>query len=105
MKSVVSGRDVAPRRPLHFLTSVVAVSARLAGGASTPKAPPPRLTGDPLIDGPQLISSGPSKDKVLWQYRTAAEAMHRGQFQEAKQLLDDAILTISGIIGKDENAR
>jgi len=89
---------------LHFI-SVVVVSVWLAGCASTPKAPPPRLTGDPLVDGPQLISSGPARDKVLWQYRTAAEAMHRGQFDEAKRLLDDAILTISGIIGKDENGR
>jgi hypothetical protein len=42
---------------------------------------------------------------VLWQYRTAAAAMHRGQFPCAKQLLDDALLTLGGIYGKDKSAR
>jgi len=88
----------------HALTALV-VSLFVAGCASTERTPPQRLTGDPAVDTPTLLTNGSSRDKVLWQYRTAAAAMQRGQFDEAKQLLDDAILTISGIIGKDAEAR
>jgi hypothetical protein len=42
---------------------------------------------------------------VLWQYRTAATAIRRGQFPEAKQLLDDAILTIDGVAANDKSAK
>ena len=90
--------------PLRLLVALV-VSLLAAGCASTKQAPPPRLTGNPALDAPALLTNGPSRDKVLLQYRTAAAAMHRGQFGEAKQLLDDALLTIGGIIGKDSEAR
>ena len=56
-----------------------------------------RLTGNILVDGPMMITNGPPKDKVLWQYRTAAAAMCLGQYAYAKQLLDDALLTTGGI--------
>src|SRR5439155_1523249 len=49
--------------------------------------------------------SGPPKDKVLWQYRTAVVAMRRGKFTEAKQLLDEAISRMSNVLGKDPSAR
>ena len=62
------------------------------------------LTGNIMVDGPNAISNGPPQDKVLWQYRTAAAAMRRGQFTFAKQLLDDALLTLGGI-GTDKSAR
>src|SRR5687767_8535161 len=83
----------------------LAVSLLVAGCATTERTPPQRLTGNPAVDAPALLTNGPSRDKVLLQYRTAAAAMQRGQFDEAKRLLDDAILTISGIIGKDPEAR
>jgi tetratricopeptide (TPR) repeat protein len=83
----------------------LAVSLLVAGCATTERTPPPRLTGNPAVDAPTLLTNGRSRDKVLWQYRTAAAAMHRGQFEEAKRLLDDAISTISGIIGQDAEAR
>lgn len=63
------------------------------------------MTGDILVDGPRMIASGPPRDKVLWQYRTAAAAMRQGQFDVAKPLLDDALLTLQGIYGKDAEAR
>src|SRR4029079_4858641 len=44
------------------------------------------------------------KDRVLWQYRTAAAAMRRGNFPVAKQYLDDALLTVGGI-STDKSAR
>ena len=52
-----------------------------------------------------MISEGPPRDKVLWQYRTASAAMRRGQFDIAKPLLDDALLTLGGVYGKDTEAR
>ena len=63
------------------------------------------LTGDIMVDGPKMIASGPPRDKVLWQYRTAAAAMRQGKFDVAKPLLDDALLTLGGIYGKDPEAR
>jgi tetratricopeptide (TPR) repeat protein len=64
-----------------------------------------RLTGDIMVDGPNAIANGPPRDKVLWQYRTALAAMRQGKFDMAKRLLDDALLTIQGIYGKDPEAR
>jgi len=92
-------------RIIHSFIIALAVSLLVAGCATTERTPPQRLTGNPAVDTPTLLTNGPSRDKVLWQYRTAATAMQRGQFDEARQLLDDAILTISGIIGKDAEGR
>lgn len=58
-----------------------------------------------MVDGPNAIERGPAKDKVLWQYRTAAAAMRRGEYDIAKRYLDDALLTFGGIYGKDKSAR
>ena len=52
-----------------------------------------------------MIAEGPPRDKVLWQYRTAAAAMRQGKFDVAKPLLDDALLTLGGVFGKDAEAR
>jgi hypothetical protein len=73
-------------------------------GCATTKPQIP-LTGDILVDGPKMIAEGPPRDKVLWQYRTAAAAMRQGKFDIAKPLLDDALLTLQGIYGKDAEAR
>src|SRR5262249_27828087 len=45
------------------------------------------------------------KDKTLWEYRTAVAALRRGQYGEAKPLLDDALLTLGGITTADKEAR
>jgi len=63
------------------------------------------LTGDPIEDGRIHIEQGPAKDRVLWQYRTAIEAMRRGRYDEAKRLLDAAIASIGGILQGDADAR
>lgn len=63
------------------------------------------LTGDILADGPRMITEGPARDKVLWQYRTAAAAMRQGKFDLAKQYLDEALARVGGIYGKDPEAR
>jgi tetratricopeptide (TPR) repeat protein len=62
-------------------------------------------TGDPFIDGQTAIEHGPPRDRVLWQYRTAAVAMRAGKFDEARALLDDALATLGGIYGPDRDAR
>jgi len=85
-----------------FLILIAALS--LVGCATTPKHEVV-MTGNILVDGPNMIAEGPPKDKVLWQYRTAAAAMRQGQFDVAKPLLDDALLTLQGIYGKDPEAR
>ena len=63
------------------------------------------MTGDILVDGPRMIAEGPAKDKVLWQYRTAAAAMRQAKFDVAKPLLDDALLTLRGIYGSDADLK
>jgi tetratricopeptide (TPR) repeat protein len=77
----------------------------VAGCASPGKTPSWVRTGDPIVDGRTAIAQGPAKDKVLWQYRTALEALRRGQFNEAKALFDDALLTIGSISAGDKEAK
>ena len=74
-------------------------------GCRTPPPPKLAMTGDLMVDGPNAIANGPPRDKVLWQYRTASAALRQGDFNQAKQLLDDALLSIQNIYGKDEEAR
>jgi hypothetical protein len=73
----------------------------LAGCASTRQLV---LTGDVMVDGPNAMAQGPPRDKVLWQYRTAAAAMRQGKFDLAKEYLDDALTTLQGIYGKSPDA-
>ncbi|MCX6905772.1 MAG: hypothetical protein NTW03_20280 [Verrucomicrobia bacterium] len=84
---------------------LVALVLAAAGCASPPTASRVALTGDPLLDGPLAIQNGPPRDRVVWDYRMAAAAMRRGQFDRAKQALDDALPRIGGIIANDKDAR
>lgn len=88
----------------RILQSVGLCFLLLVAGCATP---PPKipLSGDVLVDGPLMIAEGPRKDRLLWQYRTAAAAMRQGKFDVAKPLLDDALLTLGGIYGPDSEAR
>jgi hypothetical protein len=85
--------------------AIPALFLLLAGCATSPKQPARPLTGDPLIDGQNAIQYGAPKDKVLWQYRTALAAMRRGQFADAKGMLDDALARIANVMGSDKDAR
>lgn len=87
------------------MLNVLPLLLLLFSGCATPPTPNITLTGDILVDGPRMIAEGPPRDKVLWQYRTAAAAMRQGKFEVAKPLLDDALLTLQGIYGKDAEAR
>src|SRR5262245_15193176 len=64
-----------------------------------------RRTGDPIVDGKAAISRGSAKDKTLWEYRTAAAALRRGEYGEAKSLLDSALITLGGITAGDKEAK
>lgn len=86
----------------HYLCLVGALVI-LAGCATKP--PPVPLTGDIFRDAPASIEKGPPRDKLLWQYRLALAEMRRGQFDAAKPVLDDALLTLGGVYGKDAEAR
>ena len=63
------------------------------------------LTGNLLVDGPRMIETGPPQDKLWWEYRTAAAAMHTTNFAMAKQYLDDAITRLGGIYGPEKSAQ
>src|ERR1035438_8182515 len=76
----------------------------LAGCATTTKHQV-AVTGDIMVDAPSAIANGPPRDKVLWQYRLAAAAIRQGKYDVAKQNLDDALLTLGGIYGKDADAK
>ncbi len=84
--------------------TLLALAVGMAGCATT-KPPAVPLTGDILTDAPNAIANGPARDRVLWKYRLAAAAMRQGKFDVAKQNLDDALLTLGGIYGKDPNAK
>lgn len=107
--SPAARRNHIPMRKASL--SIVASSALgalllLAGCASTPtRRSSFTPSGDPIADGQLAISQGPVKDRVLWQYRTALEALRRGQYSEAKALLDNAILTIGGSTANDKDAK
>ncbi len=89
---------------LLWQPSLLAVVLTLAGCA-TKKPPPVALTGNIMVDAPNAIAHGPPRDRVLWEYRLAAAAMRQGKYDLAKQNLDDALLTLGGIYGKDPNAK
>lgn len=80
--------------------------AVLLGGCAT-KEPKKAvvLTGNIMVDGPEAIQHGPPRDKVLWEYRTAAAAMRQGKFELAQQYLQDALTTLQGVYGPDPNAK
>jgi hypothetical protein len=91
--------------PQPIKVAMALLALVLAGCASSPPAHQLVITGDIMVDGPKAIADGPPRDKVLWQYRTAAAAMRQGKFSLAKQCLDDAFTTLQGIYGPNSEAR
>jgi hypothetical protein len=62
-------------------------------------------SGDPVVDGRTYIDQGPSKDRVLWQYRTSLASLRRGAYTDAKPMLDDALTRIGSVLANDPSAR
>jgi len=93
-------------KPARLLCALaLGLAAMVAGCATTPKQPPLKLTGNLLVDGPNAVENGPAKDRALWGYRTGAAAMRAGDFELAKRMLDDALLTLGGIGAGDKGAK
>jgi hypothetical protein len=89
----------------RFFPAISAGLCLIVSGCVTEKVHTIDLTGDVMIDGPRAIAEGPVRDRSLWEYRVAAAAMRRGDYATAKKMLDDALLTLDGIYGKDPNAK
>ncbi|MBI2514390.1 MAG: hypothetical protein HYV96_20645 [Opitutae bacterium] len=79
---------------------LVAALVSLAGCVG-PALPTDQLlvTNDPKLAGTVV------RDKVLWQYRLGLAALRAGEYDEAKQRFDDAILTMGGILADREDAK
>jgi len=88
-----------------FFRFALAALGLLLAGCATEPAHPVVLTGNVLTDGPEAMAFGPPRDKVLWEYRTAAAAMRQARFDLAKQYLDEALTRLQGVFGPDANAR
>jgi hypothetical protein len=67
------------------------------------------LAGAVLIAAAGCSSLSPEeqarRDKTLHEYRSAADAMRRADFQSAKTALDDAVTTLGGLTAGDKTAR
>lgn len=89
------------------IAGTAAVAVLLAGCATTGSASHQSFarTGDPVVDGRAAIEAAPEKDRVLWQYRTGLALMRRGDFEEAEQMFDNALLRVGGILQADKSAK
>jgi tetratricopeptide (TPR) repeat protein len=90
---------------MKFVLPVLAALLLVGAGCASTKPRPPALTGDIVVDGRNALAYGPRKDRVLWQYRLALAALRRGDYEEAKRQLDEAITRIGGIYTTDADAR
>ena len=70
----------------------------LTGCASTSNSAR-SFSGNAVVDG------APARDKVLMEYRTALTSLRQGQIDEARRLLDDALLSMGGIHADDKSAK
>ena len=63
-------------------------------------------SGDALADDKAQLAAAPPRDRVLWEYRLAAEALRRGDDPEARRQLDAALGALGGLLaGPDDAAR
>jgi len=77
----------------------------LGGCATAPGQGGYTPTGDAVVDGLAMLERCPTRDRVLWQYRTALAALRQGQREQAETLLDEALNRLQGIYGPDAKAR
>ncbi len=78
-----------------FSATVLAIA--FTGCATTPRVIVP-YTGDPVVDGNANLAVAPERDKALWEYRVAAAALRRGDTDEAKAKLEDALARSAGAL-------
>ncbi|MDB6059623.1 MAG: Tetratricopeptide 2 repeat protein, partial [Verrucomicrobiales bacterium] len=85
---------------MKFSLPSIALSALvLVTGCATTE---PTTSHAPVVGAAQSV---PAKDLVLWEYRDGVSHLRKGEFADAKRLLDEAITTISGIRANDKNAK
>jgi len=82
-------------RPILLLSVIF-----FAGCETAPRQPPVPMTGNPVVDGNAHLAVAPAKDRALWEYRIAASALRRNQFDEAKAKLDDALAVAAANYGQ-----
>lgn len=101
------GKHPEVPRGSRFAVGAVTLTALLVltGCATAPQRPEIPVTGDPVVDGKAELAVARPQDRVLWEYRIAGSALRAGNFAEAKQQLDDAILNIGGIISNSADAK
>ncbi|MFA5265117.1 MAG: hypothetical protein WC378_14940 [Opitutaceae bacterium] len=58
-----------------------------------------------MVDGQAELAAALPKDKVLWNYRIAATAMHLGRYDEARLQLDTALPLVGGILANTADAK
>ncbi len=63
------------------------------------------LTGCASTNSTGSTPNPPARDRVLLEYRQALSALRQGHYAAAKQDLDSALLTLSGIFGPHKDAR
>lgn len=77
----------------------------VTGCAAPPIQKAPTANPDLVIEGRRLIANARAEDKNLWRYRVVMEALKRGQFVEARTLLDETLPDISMLRALDPKAR
>lgn len=84
---------------------MAALCAMLAGCVTAPDEPAPRVgRGGASAAADRGAPEVPERDRVLFDYRTAATSLRAGRYDVAKTHLDDAITRIGGIIANDADA-
>ena len=84
---------------------VLLAGALLAGCETLPEETRPLArNASPAASAADRRARVPERDRVLYDYRTAATALRFGDYDEAKARLDDAIARIGGIIANDADA-
>ena len=96
---------------LTFFLGVTAFAGGLGGCVHPPvqriahNDPGASRTGaDRRTAADQRVPAVPERDRVLYDYRSAASALRAGEYEDAKARLDDAIARIGGIITNDAQA-
>lgn len=82
-----------------FLPSIALSAFVLVTGCATTES---TASHAPAAGATQSV---PAKDLVLWEYRDGVSHLRKGEFADAKRLLDQAITTISGIRANDKSAK
>jgi len=95
------------RAPAAALLLMLAALPYFAGCTTFVHVPPTvPAAGDALTEDEARLAKSPPQDRVLWEYRVAAEALRRGEFPEAKRQLNTALAALGGLLsGPDDAAR